>query len=131
MNSIFIGSVFFVVCLVVSLFVYIFFLIVTMRSFEGPVRVGVKDIFLIFLQDYKSPRRNKLPEPMVSSLCEQHQHLTTYNHVFLSFPVQGIILGCYFGPIALYIWAIGILAAGQSSTMTGTYAGQFVMEVRF
>ncbi|ETE71331.1 Natural resistance-associated macrophage protein 1, partial [Ophiophagus hannah] len=42
----------------------------------------------------------------------------------------GIILGCYFGPIALYIWAVGILAAGQSSTMTGTYAGQFVMEVR-
>ncbi|XP_066487798.1 natural resistance-associated macrophage protein 1 isoform X2 [Tiliqua scincoides] len=40
----------------------------------------------------------------------------------------GVILGCYFGPIALYIWAIGILAAGQSSTMTGTYAGQFVME---
>lgn len=29
----------------------------------------------------------------------------------------------------MYIWAIGILAAGQSSTMTGTYAGQFVMEV--
>ncbi|KAL3837230.1 hypothetical protein ACJMK2_022599 [Sinanodonta woodiana] len=26
------------------------------------------------------------------------------------------------------IWGIGILAAGQSSTMTGTYAGQFVME---
>ncbi|XP_034983651.1 natural resistance-associated macrophage protein 1 isoform X2 [Zootoca vivipara] len=40
----------------------------------------------------------------------------------------GLILGCYFGSIALYIWAIGILAAGQSSTMTGTYAGQFVME---
>ena len=29
---------------------------------------------------------------------------------------------------AKYIWAIGLLAAGQSSTMTGTYAGQFVME---
>ncbi|MCL7049783.1 hypothetical protein MKW94_020445 [Papaver nudicaule] len=27
----------------------------------------------------------------------------------------------------LYIWAIGLLAAGQSSTMTGTYAGQFIM----
>ncbi|CAI9606445.1 unnamed protein product [Staurois parvus] len=40
----------------------------------------------------------------------------------------GVILGCFFGPVALYIWAIGILAAGQSSTMTGTYAGQFVME---
>ncbi|OQR86833.1 Metal Ion (Mn2 -iron) Transporter (Nramp) Family [Achlya hypogyna] len=26
------------------------------------------------------------------------------------------------------IWAIGLLAAGQSSTMAGTYAGQFVME---
>lgn len=40
----------------------------------------------------------------------------------------GIFLGCYFGPAAMYIWAIGILAAGQSSTMTGTYAGQFAME---
>ncbi|KAK6152761.1 hypothetical protein DH2020_012400 [Rehmannia glutinosa] len=33
--------------------------------------------------------------------------------------------GDYF-PI-LYIWAIGLLAAGQSSTITGTYAGQFIM----
>mmetsp|Transcript_2323 Transcript_2323/g.4699 ORF Transcript_2323/g.4699 Transcript_2323/m.4699 type:complete len:607 (-) Transcript_2323:45-1865(-) len=27
-----------------------------------------------------------------------------------------------------YIWGVGLLAAGQSSTMTGTYAGQFVMQ---
>jgi natural resistance-associated macrophage protein 2 len=40
----------------------------------------------------------------------------------------GIFLGCSFGAAALYIWAIGILAAGQSSTMTGTYSGQFAME---
>ncbi|XP_064455335.1 natural resistance-associated macrophage protein 2-like [Ornithodoros turicata] len=40
----------------------------------------------------------------------------------------GVFLGCAFGMIPLYIWAIGILAAGQSSTMTGTYAGQFIME---
>lgn len=40
----------------------------------------------------------------------------------------GIFLGCTFGPAAMYIWALGILAAGQSSTMTGTYAGQFAME---
>uniref|UniRef100_A0A158PB14 Protein Malvolio n=1 Tax=Angiostrongylus cantonensis TaxID=6313 RepID=A0A158PB14_ANGCA len=40
----------------------------------------------------------------------------------------GIFLGCTFGVGALYVWAIGILAAGQSSTMTGTYAGQFAME---
>ncbi|KAG5021773.1 hypothetical protein JHK85_018115 [Glycine max] len=28
----------------------------------------------------------------------------------------------------LYIWGIGLLAAGQSSTITGTYAGQFITE---
>lgn len=33
-----------------------------------------------------------------------------------------------FGNGARIIWAVGLLAAGQSSTMTGTYAGQFVME---
>ncbi|KAF6767718.1 hypothetical protein AHF37_05226 [Paragonimus kellicotti] len=40
----------------------------------------------------------------------------------------GIFLGCRFGLACLFIWAIGILAAGQSSTMTGTYSGQFAME---
>lgn len=40
----------------------------------------------------------------------------------------GIFLGCKFGLLALYVWGVGIMAAGQSSTMTGTYAGQFVME---
>ncbi|KAL7306574.1 hypothetical protein TKK_0001263 [Trichogramma kaykai] len=40
----------------------------------------------------------------------------------------GIFLGCSFGFTAMIIWAIGILAAGQSSTMTGSYTGQFVME---
>jgi len=40
----------------------------------------------------------------------------------------GLFLGCQYGDIAKYIWAVGILAAGQSSTMTGTYSGQFVME---
>ncbi|GFR65750.1 natural resistance-associated macrophage protein 1, partial [Elysia marginata] len=42
--------------------------------------------------------------------------------------VKGVFLGCEFGNAAMYIWAVGILAAGQSSTMTGTYTGQFVME---
>ncbi|CAH8463661.1 unnamed protein product [Schistosoma turkestanicum] len=40
----------------------------------------------------------------------------------------GIFLGCEFGIACLFIWAIGLLAAGQSSTMTGTYSGQFAME---
>ncbi len=38
----------------------------------------------------------------------------------------GVFLGCQFGLFSMYIWAIGILAGGQSSTMTGTYAGQYV-----
>lgn len=40
----------------------------------------------------------------------------------------GVFLGCEFGMATMYIWAVGILAAGQSSTMTGSYAGQFAME---
>ncbi|CAO3627971.1 unnamed protein product [Cunninghamella echinulata] len=32
------------------------------------------------------------------------------------------------GGFARYLWAGGLLAAGQSSTMTGTLAGQYVME---
>lgn len=32
----------------------------------------------------------------------------------------GIFLGCTYGLAAMYIWAVGLLAAGQSSTMTGT-----------
>jgi len=40
----------------------------------------------------------------------------------------GLFLGCEFHLVALYIWAVGILAAGESSTMTGTYVGQFAME---
>lgn len=35
----------------------------------------------------------------------------------------GDILGESLGNNAKYIWAVGLLAAGQSSTMTGTYAG--------
>ncbi|CAI5746329.1 unnamed protein product [Peronospora destructor] len=40
----------------------------------------------------------------------------------------GVALSGMLGQYADVVWAIGLLAAGQSSTMTGTYAGQFVME---
>ncbi|TMW61115.1 hypothetical protein Poli38472_013578 [Pythium oligandrum] len=40
----------------------------------------------------------------------------------------GSALSEMLGGYAEIIWAVGLLAAGQSSTMTGTYAGQFVME---
>ncbi|XP_037704288.1 natural resistance-associated macrophage protein 2 isoform X2 [Choloepus didactylus] len=59
-----------------------------------------------------------------------HTHLFPEDNSTLTVDIYkgGVVLGCYFGPAALYIWAVGILAAGQSSTMTGTYSGQFVME---
>jgi natural resistance-associated macrophage protein len=39
----------------------------------------------------------------------------------------GQYLGEAYGPAMVYVWALGLLAAGQSSTMTGAYTGQFVM----
>lgn len=38
------------------------------------------------------------------------------------------VLSGTLGPAAKYLWAAGLLAAGQSSTMTGTLAGQYVTE---
>ncbi|XP_068598622.1 natural resistance-associated macrophage protein 2-like [Brachionichthys hirsutus] len=70
----------------------------------------------------------------VSDFCNRtdspHTNLFPLNNDTLEVDIYkgGVVLGCFFGPAALYIWAIGILAAGQSSTMTGTYSGQFVME---
>ncbi|XP_035998564.1 natural resistance-associated macrophage protein 2 isoform X1 [Fundulus heteroclitus] len=70
----------------------------------------------------------------VYNVCNQsgspNSHLFPLNNKTLEVDIYkgGVVLGCFFGPAALYIWAIGILAAGQSSTMTGTYSGQFVME---
>lgn len=45
-----------------------------------------------------------------------------------SLRVAGTWLYDKYGLTMKVIWGIGILAAGQSSTMTGTYAGQFVMQ---
>ncbi|EGT43154.1 CBN-SMF-2 protein [Caenorhabditis brenneri] len=71
----------------------------------------------------------------VSSMCLAHHDIPD-SDVFPNNtdPVEvdlyqgGIYLGCQFGMLAMIIWCIGIFAAGQSSTMTGTYTGQFVME---
>ncbi|CAO1404826.1 unnamed protein product [Diamesa tonsa] len=73
-----------------------------------------------------------------SEIQGQCMNSTIFEDVKTAFPIggdveidlyrAGLFLGCAFGAASLYIWAIGILAAGQSSTMTGTYAGQFAME---
>lgn len=39
----------------------------------------------------------------------------------------GAFLGRRYGDRMEVIWGVGLLAAGQSATMTGTYAGQFIM----
>jgi natural resistance-associated macrophage protein len=40
----------------------------------------------------------------------------------------GDFIQTHYGLTALIIWAVGLLSAGQCSTITGTYAGQFIME---
>ena len=40
---------------------------------------------------------------------------------------EGTALHTALGPAALYVWALGLFAAGQASTMTCTYAGQIIM----
>ena len=40
---------------------------------------------------------------------------------------EGAALQQALGDVALYIWAVGLLAAGQAATMTCTYAGQIIM----
>lgn len=61
-----------------------------------------------------------LPISDISFYLFQTQNIGLHN--------AGDYLNQQYGELALYIWAIGLLAAGQSSTMTGTYAGQFVMQ---
>ena len=39
----------------------------------------------------------------------------------------GFALADAIGPSSLYVWAVGVLAAGQASTMVCTYAGQIIM----
>ena len=77
------------------------------------------------------------PLPQIHDLClnstdipDDYANAFTNSTDSLSVDIYkgGVWLGCRFGYAALVIWAVGILAAGQSSTMTGTYAGQFVME---
>jgi len=40
----------------------------------------------------------------------------------------GAYLGRQYGDVMRIIWGMGLVAAGQSSTMTGAYAGQWVMQ---
>lgn len=63
-----------------------------------------------------------------TSLYDEAKSIFTGSELDVDIYKGGIFLGCSFGVVAMYVWAVGILAAGQSSTMTGTYSGQFAME---
>ena len=45
----------------------------------------------------------------------------------LGLKAEGFALAGTLGDKAKYVWALGLLAAGQASTMTCTYAGQMIM----
>uniref|UniRef100_A0A4W3GSN5 Solute carrier family 11 member 2 n=1 Tax=Callorhinchus milii TaxID=7868 RepID=A0A4W3GSN5_CALMI len=86
-------------------------------------------VVAVFAEAFYKKTNNEVRD-MCSNNSSPHSSLFPANNETMDVNIYkgGVVLGCFFGPAALYIWAIGILAAGQSSTMTGTYSGQFVME---
>ncbi|NXU51443.1 NRAM1 protein, partial [Turnix velox] len=87
-------------------------------------------VMAVFGQAFYHQRNEDVHNKCINSSVSHYASVFPTNNQTVSVDIYqgGVILGCYFGAAALYIWAVGILAAGQSSTMTGTYAGQFVME---
>ncbi|XP_071896741.1 LOW QUALITY PROTEIN: natural resistance-associated macrophage protein 1 [Anas platyrhynchos] len=87
-------------------------------------------VVAVFGQAFYRQRNRDVHNKCVNSSVSPYARIFPLDNATVSVDIYqgGVILGCYFGVAALYIWAVGILAAGQSSTMTGTYAGQFVME---
>ncbi|GLG93589.1 Uncharacterized protein GBIM_00958, partial [Gryllus bimaculatus] len=77
---------------------------------------------------YNQTNENVLNECIARNISHGDVFPNNTNIVDADIYKGGVFLGCHFGIATMYIWAIGILAAGQSSTMTGTYAGQFAME---
>ncbi|NWH36954.1 NRAM1 protein, partial [Chloropsis hardwickii] len=87
-------------------------------------------VMAVFSEAFYHQRNEDVHNKCLNSSISHYASIFPTNNETVSVDIYqgGVILGCYFGAVALYIWGIGILAAGQSSTMTGTYAGQFVME---
>jgi natural resistance-associated macrophage protein len=52
------------------------------------------------------------------TIYEEAKAIFVGNEVEADIYRGGIFLGCSFGVFAMYVWAIGILAAGQSSTVS-------------
>ncbi|XP_071333528.1 natural resistance-associated macrophage protein 2-like [Trachinotus anak] len=101
---------------------------------ESTIALFISFLINVFVVAVFAEAFYKRTNTEVHNVCNQsgspHTPLFPLNNETLEVDIYkgGVVLGCFFGPAALYIWAVGILAAGQSSTMTGTYSGQFVME---
>lgn len=102
---------------------------------EATIALSVSFLINLFVMAVFGQAFYKQTNQAAFNICANsslHDYATIFPRNNLTVAVDiyqgGVILGCLFGPAALYIWAVGLLAAGQSSTMTGTYAGQFVME---
>ncbi|XP_014294298.1 protein Malvolio isoform X1 [Halyomorpha halys] len=103
---------------------------------EACVALLVSFIINVFVVSVFAHGMYKKTNHDVYEVC-QANNFTDHSDIFNKTPNSivdvdiynsGVFLGCQFGAAAMYIWAVGILAAGQSSTMTGCYAGQFAME---
>ncbi|KAG7460209.1 hypothetical protein MATL_G00218700 [Megalops atlanticus] len=101
---------------------------------ESAIALFISFIINVFIMSVFAEAFYKRTNMEVNAVCNKsgspYTDLFPENNSTLEVDMYtgGIVLGCFFGAATLYIWAVGLLAAGQSSTMTGTYAGQFVME---
>merc|ERR1719230_2311349 len=99
---------------------------------EAAIALGVSLVINVFIVSVFAEGLYKKTNNDIRSLCGNSSEADRFpaNDELVDADLYkgGIFLGCQYGPAAMYIWAIGVLAAGQSSTMTGTYAGQFAME---
>uniref|UniRef100_A0A1B6J7X1 Protein Malvolio n=2 Tax=Homalodisca liturata TaxID=320908 RepID=A0A1B6J7X1_9HEMI len=101
---------------------------------ESTIALAVSLIINVFIVAVFAHGMYNKTNKDVKNVCEinhnQHSDIFPNNTELVDVDIfkGGVFLGCQFGILAMYIWAIGILAAGQSSTMTGCYAGQFCME---
>jgi len=105
---------------------------------ESSIALGVSFLINVFVVSVfaKAFYQKTYGEVYQNCLLHNNSHAHLFNKTgnHTNDPIEGnlfyggVFLGCQFGAAAMYIWAIGLLAAGQSSTMTGTYSGQFAME---
>jgi NRAMP (natural resistance-associated macrophage protein)-like metal ion transporter len=92
---------------------------------EAAIALFVSFLINVFVVAVFAHGLNGQTNESVQDTCKNS---SLYNETLIIFPKGkeldvdiykgGIFLGCYFGMFALYVWAIGILAAGQSSTVS-------------